>query len=42
MSSRVIRFGGSAVAEAEIVATEEFPFDETWLDEFTGTVPDAV
>jgi hypothetical protein len=37
----VIRYGGKAVAEAEITAAE-CPFVETWSDKFKGTVPDPV
>jgi hypothetical protein len=35
----VIRYWGNAVADAEIVARFERPFEETWLDEFKNTVP---
>jgi predicted AlkP superfamily pyrophosphatase or phosphodiesterase len=38
----VIRYGGRAVADAEIVATVELPFEETWFDKFTCTVPEPV
>jgi hypothetical protein len=37
-----MRYGGNAVAEAEMVATDEFPFEETWFDKFKSTVPDPV
>jgi hypothetical protein len=29
------------VAEAQMVASLEFPFEETWFDKFKGTVPDS-
>jgi hypothetical protein len=38
----VIRYGGKAVAEAEITAAPECPFEETWFNKFKGTVPDPV
>lgn len=34
-----MRYGGKAVAEAEIVAREECPFDETRFDKFNCTAP---
>jgi len=35
-----MRYGGNAVAEAEIVAILECPFEEAWFDKFNLSVPD--